>query len=157
MSDVFGDLQEWGAALATLERLREEGRLDEHQQGLARLVRFQRNWRLREAALECALEIESASDLLIADALNTLVCRDTPLALRVTAAQATGHLLSCYSPDGRSPFDAERAYETMEQVARQQQPPILADALQDALERCRPAMMDRHTGNQDSSNPGGWA
>jgi hypothetical protein len=140
MSDVFGDLREWGDVLTTLQQLTDQGRLDDHQHGLARLVRFRDNWRLQEAALECALKVECSCDLLLADTLNALVCRDTPLMLRITAARATGHLLACYSDDGQSPFDVYRAYQTLEQVAAQPQPPILADALREALDKAGPAM-----------------
>jgi hypothetical protein len=137
VSDIFGDLREWGVALTTLEQLRDEGRLDEHQQGLARLIRFQ-NWQLQGAALECALEIGESCDLLIADTLNALVCRETPLELRIKAAHAVGHLLSCYNSEDCSPFDVHRACETLAHVAERHHPPILAEALQEALERAQP-------------------
>jgi hypothetical protein len=143
VSDVFGDLQEWGEVLTALDRLTEEGRLDEHQHELARLVRYRDNWRLQEAALHCALKVGCSCDLLLADTLNALVSRETPLTLRVTAAQATGHLLSCYDYNDRSPFDVQRAFQTLEQVAAQHQPPILADALREALDKARPAIERR--------------
>jgi len=138
VADVFGDLREWARVLATLDDLRVEGELGDHQQGLARLVRYPGNWRLQEAALTCALEIDCSCDHLIADTVNALVCRDTPLRSRVMAAHAAGHLLSCYPGDDQSHFDPKRAYETLEHLAAQPQPPILADALAQALRRARP-------------------
>jgi hypothetical protein len=142
VSDVFGDLREWGGALAVLERLREEGRLDDHQDGLARLIRFQ-NWQLQKAALECALEVSESRDLLIADTLNALASRETSLELRILAAEALGHLLSCYGSEESSPFDVHRAYETLAYMAGQCHPPVLAEALQEAVMRCRPALSGR--------------
>lgn len=131
--DEFGNLSEWGDVLERLEQLKCSGQLDDHQTGLARLVRFQGNWRLREAALQSCLEIASASDVLIADTLNTLADEQTPLRLRVLAADSLGHLLPRYSPQAGSPFDVERVTEVMAQVATRVQPPVLADALRQAL------------------------
>ena len=138
MSDVFGDLRDWRAVLSTLDALSAEGRLDGNQQALARLVRCRKNPRLQLAALECALKISTASDLLVADALNILVCRETSLAIRVAAARAAGHLLSCYAPPNFSRFDLRRAYQTLGHVAAREHPPPLADALQEALDQAKP-------------------
>lgn len=131
--DEFGNLTEWGSVLERLEELKRVGDLDGHQMGLARLMRFRGNPKLREAALECCREISEASDLLIAEALNTLADEDTPLRLRVLAADSLGHLLPRYAPAAASPFDIDRALETMVQVAARVQPPILAEAVERAL------------------------
>ena len=144
MSDVFGDLRDWRAALSTLGLLSAQGRLDGHQPALARLVRCRENPRLQLAALECALQIGSASDLLVADTLNILVSRETPLTIRVTAARAAGHLLSRYAPSRSSPFDPRRAYQTLGHVAAREQPPPLADALQAALDQAKPHISERY-------------
>ena len=141
MSDVFGDLRDWRGVLSTLDHLRAYGHLDRHQDGLARLVRCRENPRLQMAALECSLLIGASSDLLVADTLNTLACRESALELRVTAARATGHLLSCYAANGSSRFDLRRAYQTLLHVAAREQPPPLADALQEALKQAKPRIV----------------
>jgi hypothetical protein len=138
MSDVFGDLQDWRGVLSTLDHLRAAGRLDGHQDGLARLVRYRENPRLQLAALECALEIGASSDLLVADTLNAVACRESSLALRAAAARATGHLLSHYAPSGFSQFDLQRAFQTLQHVAAREQPPPLAQALQEAVDQAKP-------------------
>lgn len=131
--DIFGDLQEWDRVLRQLEELREVGSLDEHQHGLARLIRQRDNWRLREAALESALEVQVASDVLVADTLNSLVDTQTPLRLRIKAAQALGHL-GPRVPDNGSIYDMGRVRETMEQLIARPQPPILTEAVVQALD-----------------------
>ncbi len=140
MADVFGDLEDRAAVLATLDRLREDSQLYDHQLGLSRLVRYREDRNLQEAALQSALEIRIASELLVAEALNALVSKETPLSLRIAAARAAGHLLARYKPNLRSRMDPQRAYETLEHVAAQRQPPSLADSLREALEAARPAM-----------------
>jgi len=131
--DEFGNLSEWGDVLERLEQLKRSGELDGHQTGLARLIRYHGNWRLREAALKSCLEISCASDVLIADTLNTLADEQTPLRLRVLAADSLAHLVPRYAPENGSPFDVERVTEVMAQVAARVQPPVLADAVQQAL------------------------
>jgi hypothetical protein len=51
---VFGNLMDWGTALDTLHLLRDSSTLDDHQGELIRLLRYDGNWRLREAAVEAA-------------------------------------------------------------------------------------------------------
>ena len=138
MSDVFGDLRDWRGVLSTLDHLRADGQLDRHQDGLARLVRCCENPRLQLAAVESALQIGASSDLLVADTLNAVACRESSLALRVAAARATGHLLSHYAPSGFSQFDLQRAFQTLQHVAAREQPPPLAQALQEALNQAKP-------------------
>ena len=132
--DDFGNLTDWGDVLQKLDRLRRSGELEGHQAGLARLIRYRNNWRLRQAALASCREISKASDVLIADVLNTLADEQTPLELRVLAASALGHLLPRYAPEAGALFDVERAVENVGQVAARVQPPVLADTIQEVLE-----------------------
>lgn len=131
--DDFGNLSDWGDVLQKLDRLRRSGELEGHQAGLARLIRYRNNWRLRQAALASCREISKASDVLIADVLNTLADEQTPLELRVLAANALGHLLPRYAAEAGALFDVERAVENVGQVAARVQPPVLADAIREVL------------------------
>jgi hypothetical protein len=124
MSDVFGDLRDWRGVLATLDHLRADGQLDRHQDGLARLVRCRENPRLQLAAVESALQIGASSDLLVADTLNAVACRESSLA-----------------PSGFSQFDLQRAFQTLQHVAAREQPPPLAQALQEALNQAKPRIV----------------
>lgn len=137
--DDFGNLSDWGRVLSTLEELRAQGLLDEHQAGLARLVRHRANWRLREAALLRCVEIERASEILIADVLNTLVDENTPLELRVLAAKALQHLIPRYVPQPGSSFDIRRVVEIVQKLAARPQPPVLAEAVDEAIKAWFPS------------------
>ena len=51
---IFGNFVDWGKVLDKLHHLEETKSLDAHQDELIRLLRFDGNWRLREAAVEAA-------------------------------------------------------------------------------------------------------
>lgn len=51
---IFGNLMDWDSALDKLQHLVDAGELDNHQDELIRLLRFDDNWRLREAAVEAS-------------------------------------------------------------------------------------------------------
>lgn len=137
-ADIFGNLREWGRVLDALESARTQGTLDEHQAGLARILRFRGNGRLVERALAVATEIRQASDLLIAEVCNLVVEWDVSVDLRVRAARALGHLLA-HRPDQPSAFDPARALRTMEEVAAKPAPPVLTEALTEAIAAVRAA------------------
>ena len=50
--DPFGNLQDWGHAMELLTTLSDNGKLNECQPGLARILAFQGNWRIREETLK---------------------------------------------------------------------------------------------------------
>ncbi|MBN1944483.1 MAG: hypothetical protein JW797_02350 [Bradymonadales bacterium] len=133
VTDVFGDLQEWGRVMELLDRLAEQRLVDEHQPGLARLVRYRDNWRLREKALQCAMLVSQASDLLIAEVLNLLVDPEAELSLRVLCAQALGHLVPLRMPQAGSHFDIDKVTRTMADMLAHPEPPVLHDAVKAAL------------------------
>jgi hypothetical protein len=129
VSDVFGDLTETREVLEVIEHLRASRSLDEHQYGLARVLRYKVEPQLQEAALDCACLIGAASDVLIADTLDMLVSTEVPLMLRVKACRALGHLVPRYQTTMSSEYDVSRVYQTMRDLAALPQPPILGGAL----------------------------
>lgn len=58
---IFGNLIDWGSTLDTLHLLRDSATLDDHQEELIRLLRYDKNWRLREAAVEAAVTLRKPS------------------------------------------------------------------------------------------------
>jgi hypothetical protein len=131
--DIFGDLRYWGRVLERLEELRASRLLDEHQLGLARILRYRRNWQLMERALSCALEIRQASDILIAEVLNVLVSPEVYLEARVSAAEALGHLIPRRPPQESTLFDEKRALQTMDDLVQLPGLPRLQQAVSRAL------------------------
>jgi len=137
-SDIFGNLTEWGRVMDQLEHVRANRLLDEHQAGLARIVRYNDNWRLTEYVLRWATEIGQANDLLVAEVGNVLADPEAHWSMRVLAARAMGHLLARRPPQS-SPvgFDARRAEQMMESLAAECRIPVLQAAVADALEAVR--------------------
>ncbi len=111
--DIFGSLLEWNQVLKTLDDLREKQLLDEHQNGLARVLRYRKNWQLLERVLTYATDIRQASDPLIAEVQNVLVSPDVYIEARVLAARALGHLIPRRPPQEHSLFDMDRVLQTM--------------------------------------------
>jgi len=137
-ADIFGNLTEWGRVIDQLEQLKSDGLLDEHQAGLARILRYPDNWRLTEAGLAYALEIRQANDLLIAEATRIFSDQNAYLEVRLLATQALGHLLIHRPPQsGRSGYDPGRVIETMEQIANAPGAPRLKTAILESLELIR--------------------
>lgn len=134
-ADIFGNLTEWGRVLDQLEQLKSDGLLDEHQAGLARILRYPDNWRLTEFVLACAIEIRQANDLLIAEATRIFSDQNAYLEVRLLATRALGHLLTHRPPQsGSAGYDPKRVIETMEQVANEPGIPRLKNAIQESLE-----------------------
>ncbi len=131
--DLFGNLRDWSEVLETLERLRRERLLDEHQGELSRLLRYQGNWRLRQQALYCALEITQANDVLIAEVLHVLVEPDSGLEMRQLAARVVGRLLIRRQKQKSSFFDPTKVRQTLEDMLNQPEAPVLHEAIRDAL------------------------
>ena len=136
--DVFGNLADWGHVLDQLKKLREEKLLDEHQYGLARMLRYRTNPHLMEQVLICALDIRQASDALIADVLGVVASTDVGLPFRTQAARVLGHLMTHRPPQtsANSP-DIKQVVETMEGLAKVPGPPVLIAALEGALGEVR--------------------
>lgn len=131
--DIFGNLSRGNNVIAKLEELDSLNSLDEHQIGMARILRFRQNQSLLDATLEHTLKIEEASDILIAEVLNVLVARDIPVSTRVLAAGALGHLIHCRPADAISDFDMDTVIESMSCILSRADSPALRKALSKAI------------------------
>lgn len=141
--DVFGDLSQQNGVLARMREIAFRGSLDEHQVGLARILRFKQNPSLIDAALEFSNSIERASEILIAEALNVLVSQDLPIHTRALAARSLGHLICHYPAESVSDFDVERVIESMVHVLSRLQPPMVKQALFRAVSTARKSRAGR--------------
>jgi len=131
-TDIFGDLREWDRVLGLLEQLRERRLLDEHQQGLARIVRTGDNWRLRRWVLEHAVEVHQAGSVLVDALLGVLQNEEAALSDRVLAARGLGHLLLHRVPEN-TPGPQRPTAETLQDLLTRPAAPVLHDALDDSL------------------------
>jgi hypothetical protein len=132
--DLFGDLSEWGRVLDQLEQLSLAGQLDEHQAGMARILRFRQNWQLTERVLALATGVKQSNDLLTAEVVHVLADVGADIETRVLAAKAIGHLLRNRPPQGTSRgFDPDRVIQNMKATVAGSNMPVLQRAVADAL------------------------
>lgn len=133
--DDFGNLEEWGRVLSQLEQLGQDQRLDEHQDGLVRLLRCPDNWRLREAALESVRNVKQPTETLVTAVLQILTNEDLYYEVRVLAAEALAALLPAArtNREGRNRAMEQRALEQMHALLNAAHPPVLHQAVQRVL------------------------
>lgn len=134
--DPFGNLEDWGRVLVTLKELTEQGRLDEAQAGIIRLLRYRDNWRLKESALVAARQIGAPSEALVSAVLRVLEDGSTFVDARILAAKALGDLGCRDGVDG--PFrvafgDCIRS--VLERQLESPEAPVLTRAIEEAMRK----------------------
>jgi len=93
-ADIFGNLMEWGGVLEKLEQLRDSKTLDDHQAGLVRILRYPRNWRLREAVLRAIREVNRPTEELLREVLNLALNEEVYMEARTMAVHALADLMT---------------------------------------------------------------
>lgn len=92
--DIFGNLREWGHVVEQITELTSSGRLDEHQEGLARILRYRDNWRLREEVLKAIGVLRSPSSELLSQILNIAGDDGVYYEARILAVEALEQLIT---------------------------------------------------------------
>jgi hypothetical protein len=125
--DRFGNLMEWGRVLEEIDRLRISRELDEHQEGLVRVLRYRANWRLREAALKAATEMDAPGETLLSAALEIMVDESLYHEVRVLAAEALASGLARAQEQKRHDLDdlKQRAVEHIHELLNSTQAPVV--------------------------------
>ena len=131
--DIFGALTRKSEVIAKLEELAARNCLDEHQVGLARILRYRQNQSLVHAALGYAAQIDKSSDILIAEVLNILVAPDLPISTRALAAGVLARLICHRSSEMVSDFSLDFVIESMAHVYYRSESRVLKKALLEAL------------------------
>lgn len=135
---IFGNLTDWGSALDKLQRLTDTGEIGNHQDELIRLLRFDGNWRLREAAVESASTL-TAPEVDTVKQLVSLIGRgDLYYNVRIMAAEAVSTLVPVLM-ENRGP-DRDRVRLCFKEATHEvttllssPEPPIFHDALDHTL------------------------
>jgi hypothetical protein len=131
-SDIFGNLMEWGEVLEKLESLRNSKTLDQHQAGLVRILRYPRNWRLREAVLKAIGEVKQPSQELFKETLNIALNEEVYLEARTLAVAALADLMikdrRIHSKDEITA--RSRVLEKMESLMGDTQSPLLREGIE---------------------------
>jgi hypothetical protein len=132
--DTFGNLEDWGKVLGILEGLKGTKKLDEHQSGLARILRYGENWRLLETVLEYAKEIVQPSEEFLKAICNVMDSRGIYLEARVLAVDALECLVPRMSIDHGGDNEGNRPFiiRKMKGIQDSTEPP----KIQEAITRC---------------------
>ena len=132
-TDTFGNLQDWGRVMDQIAKLRRSKKLDQHQEGLTRLLRYRGNWRLREAALEAAREVSSPTDALLSQVLAVMMDEGVYWQARVLAAETLSQLIQ--KPGRKVPvISAARAVKKMNRLLRTPQAPVFHESIRKFLQ-----------------------
>jgi len=134
---VFGNLNDWGLVLEQLEKLSQSRELGNYQDELIRLLRFDQNWRLREAAIESLPFVENPG-LDIAREVTSLITRkDLYYDVRILATQGLEKLVptivenKAFDNDILKQF-IQKIVAEMDDLLASPEPPKFHDALENA-------------------------
>lgn len=139
-NDIFGNLMDWGSALDKLHQLRDTGKLNNHQDELIRMLRFDGNWRLREAAVEASSTLTAPGVETVKQLVELIKRGDLYYNIRTMAAEALSTLVPVVMENKALNRDLVRLFvnEANHEVTRllsSPEPPIFHDALDHALEQ----------------------
>lgn len=139
-SDIFGNLRDWGLIPEQIAKLVQSGALDDHQEGLIRILRYQHNWKLRIIALESISHLRSPTNATLSEVLNILV-NEGLYEVRVIAASVLDDWFrSNRVSDTESLAMARRIEEQLCHILKSPQPPVLHEAVRNALAAVQDAM-----------------
>ena len=136
---IFGNLTDWGSALDKLLLLRETGDLDNHQDELVRLLRFDGNWRLREAAVEASSALTNPSVNTLRQLIELMKRGDLYYNVRIMAVKSLSILVPVIIENKGGNSDLVRAFvddanHEVTILLSSPEPPIFHDVLDLALD-----------------------
>ena len=141
-TNIFGNLKDWGTVLEKLKKISESKELDNCQGELIRLLRFDQNWRLREAAIEALPFVEKPDLSLIREVLSLVKRKDLYYDVRILATDGL-EKLTAKIVDNRA-FDRDIVKQFVQDMLKDMdglmaspEPPIFLDALKTTREQIR--------------------
>ena len=138
---LLDDLRDWQVVLDKLQELRDACILDDCQPGLARILRYRENWRLRERVLEYATDIRQPCSELLEAILAILSDEGTYINTRILAAEALRVLAPRglkYDPTLSADLWRSSAIAKLEEILGRPQAPLFRDAVSLALRAIAP-------------------
>jgi len=134
--DSFGDLREWDRVLEQLAIMKETKTLDLYQSGLARILRYRKNWRLLEQVLEYGKCINEPTDEILEEIFWIVSNPDVYPAARIQAIKTLEYLFLKSSPNGLTGKSLMRIFDKVKN-SNLSGPPIFQEAMFAALEKIR--------------------
>ena len=138
-SDIFGNLREWRRVIELLDSLKKCKKLDKHQVGLARILRYGQNWRLLETVLEYGKEIIQPTDEFLQEVYHIMINRNFYLDVRIFAVQTLESLLPLRTKNRIKDqnFCETIVVRKMMDILNSQEPPIFHEVIAKSLEAIR--------------------
>jgi hypothetical protein len=135
--DVFGSFTDWGHVLERLAELARSGELEQHQDALLTMLRYDMNWRLREAALESIKTLRHPSPALMRQVWRIVANPGLYFQVRVLAAEAFGVCLDHLQDVREEPAVQLRrdARKQLHELLDVQDVPVLHQAVRRILPR----------------------
>ncbi len=131
---IFGNFMDWGNVLDKLQYLEDTKTLDDHQDELIKLLRFDGNWRLREAAVEAASGLTKPKLETGMQLLQLIKREDIYYDIRIMATEALSTLIALIVEDKELNRDLARLFIDsanleVTNLLSSPEPPIFHDAL----------------------------
>lgn len=141
-NNIFGNLNDWGMVLDKLHKLSESRELDSCQNELIRLLRFDKNWRLREAAIESLPFVNNPSSNLAREVLLLIKRKDLYYDVRILATDGLEKLTATMINNRVFDKDILRQFvqeiiNDMDALLTSPEPPKFHDALQNSVNQIK--------------------
>ncbi len=138
----FGNLKDWSIVLDKLEELSKKGELHYHQKELIRILRFDQNWRLREAAIESLAVVENPGFELFGEVFSLMMRNDLYYDVRILAADGLDKMMvkvACNKTvdTGRLKETVSEILEGMEDLLASPEPPKFHNAIRNSSEKIK--------------------
>lgn len=130
MPDIFSDLREWRSILSRIEELKRAGRLEEHQEGLVRILRYRFRWQLHHAVLEAVSELRSPSEDLMMAICDIVADEHCELGTRLLACDAVECMLRRARNLGDPDILERIAFAEGRRILSASQPPVLRQSIE---------------------------
>lgn len=139
---VLGNLEEWDKALDVLGEIEKNKLLDEYQKELIYMIRYNDNWRLREAAIEASRAVNNPDQELINELLSVMKNEGIYVDARIMATDAIGRIIANTSNNDACDQDEickmkARADECLTNLAKCPQVPVFLEMITKTQERIK--------------------
>ncbi|MCD4676494.1 MAG: hypothetical protein K8S18_10940, partial [Desulfobacula sp.] len=133
-NNIFGNLTDWGIVLEKLEKLSKNKELGNYQDELIRLLRFDQNWRLREAAIESLPFVENPGLNLAREIISLIKRKDLYYDVRILATDGLEKLATTIVNNKGFDKDILKQFvlsiqKDLDALLASPEPPIFHDAL----------------------------
>lgn len=146
-NNIFGNLNDWGVVLDKLEKLSENKELGNYQDEIIRLLRFDQNWRLREAAIESLPFVENPGLDLARELILLIRRKDIYYDVRILATDGLEKLVTTMVSHKTVDKEILKQFifditTDLDSLLASPEPPKFHDALENSADRIKKIMVE---------------